>query len=40
MIDDKGIVYIVNKMGPRTDPCGTPKVVFVDGDVQLFMDTA
>ena len=25
-MSERGEVYRVNKMGPRTDPCGTPKL--------------
>ena len=32
-------VYMLNKIGPRTDPCGTPKRSFKGSDSALWMLT-
>lgn len=35
----RGVVYIMNSNGPRTDPCGTPYETGSEEDVMSFVDT-
>lgn len=38
-IGGKSLTYRANKMGPNTDPCGTPHVTFIDSDRKLSIST-
>ena len=29
----RSLMYIKNKIGPSTDPCGTPDIIFLHSDV-------
>jgi hypothetical protein len=35
----RSFIYIKNNRGPKTDPCGTPCLVYVDSDVIPLMET-
>ena len=35
----RGVVYILKRRGPRTDPCGTPHVSGIDVELELFVKT-
>ena len=35
----KSFIYIKNKSGPNTDPCGTPEFIFLQLEVRPFKTT-
>ena len=35
-----GFVYQMNRIGPRTEPCGTPKLSKIGCEILLLMVTA
>ena len=35
----RGVVYRLKRMGPRTDPCGTPQVVVDEEEILGWMAT-
>ena len=35
----RSLIYMRNSRGPRTDPCGTPCLMYVDSDVTPLMET-
>jgi len=39
MIEDMGVVYMMNKTGPKTEPWGTPKRSGEGSEEELLIDT-